>query len=122
MIIRLPCHGRGSDRKRRALEAAREVKHTGRNACLPTKPWAGDFGAPAWPGSLDPGLRIPRDKPPSLSNAECLVGSIQSAASISSAIASILVTLFQLRAVPVVFNNLSIEDQGSLDLPAPVGK
>ena|ERR1700735_412689 len=74
------------------------------------------------PGRLIRDFASPGTNLPSLSNAECLVGSIQSAASISSAIASILVTLFQLRAVPVVFNNLSIEDQGSLDLPAPLGK
>jgi hypothetical protein len=36
--------------------------------------------------------------------------------------ASILVTLFQLRAVPVVFSNLSTDDQGSFDLPEPWGK
>jgi hypothetical protein len=47
---------------------------------------------------------------------------IQLFASSSSAIASILVTLFQLRAVPVVFNHFSTFDQGSLDLPAPLGK
>lgn len=45
-----------------------------------------------------------------------------SPASISSAMASILVTLFQLRAVPVVFSNRSTDDQGSLDLPTPSGK
>jgi hypothetical protein len=46
----------------------------------------------------------------------------QRSASIFSAIASILVTLFQLRAVPVVFHNLSTDAQGSLDLPTPLGK
>ena len=47
---------------------------------------------------------------------------IHSAASISSAIASILLTLFQLRAVPVTFSNFSTFDHGSLDWPAPLGK
>ena len=46
----------------------------------------------------------------------------QPAASISSAIASILVTLFQLRAVPVVLNNFSTDDHGNFDLPVPLGK
>jgi hypothetical protein len=45
-----------------------------------------------------------------------------SADSISSAIASIFVTLFQLRAVPVVFSSFPTDAHGSLDLPAPLGK
>lgn len=46
----------------------------------------------------------------------------QPAASISFAISNMFVTLFQLRAVPVTLNNLSTEDHGSFDLPAPFGK
>lgn len=42
--------------------------------------------------------------------------------SICSAIASIFVTLFQFRAVPETPTSLSTLDQGSLDLPAPLGK
>ena len=46
----------------------------------------------------------------------------QSAASISSAMASILVTLFQLRAVPVAFSSFSTCRPGELGLPGAVGK
>ncbi len=42
--------------------------------------------------------------------------------SISSAIASMLVTLFKFLAVPVTFSSLSTCDHGSFDLPAPSGK
>ena len=40
----------------------------------------------------------------------------------SSAIFNIFVTLFQLRAVPVTPSSFSTDDQGSLLLPAPLGK
>lgn len=43
-------------------------------------------------------------------------------ASISSAISSMALTLFQLRAVPVTFSTFSTADHGSLDLPDPFGK
>ena len=42
--------------------------------------------------------------------------------SMASAMASILVTLFRLRAVPGTLNSFSTCDQGSLDWPAPLGK
>ena len=65
-------------------------------------------------------LHRPRQKIPALHQPGPFHG--RPAASISSAIASILVTLFQLRAVPVVFSNVATDDHGSLDLPAPLGK
>lgn len=46
----------------------------------------------------------------------------QPAASISSAIASILTALFRLRAVPVVLSSFSTEDHGSFVFPMPFGK
>lgn len=46
----------------------------------------------------------------------------QLAASNSSAICSIFVTLFRLRAVPTVSSFLSKDDHCSFDRPAPLGK
>src|SRR5215469_2249019 len=46
----------------------------------------------------------------------------QEAACIFSAISRSLVTEFQLRAVPGVLRTLSRRDQGSFDLPTPLGK
>lgn len=47
---------------------------------------------------------------------------VQFAPSISSAMASILVTLFRLRAVPGVFSSFSTADHGSFEFPTPLRK